>query len=68
MAESRLHMETKDHKQIVEMPDTVTGFNFLAGLRCGRPDLFFRSRIKSIIQMQPSKVQIGVLVDKWGHL
>ena len=66
MAKSRLHMNTTDGNQCVEMPDTVMGMNFLVGLRKGRSDLFRRQRIKSVIQMQPSNIPVGVLVNTWG--
>jgi hypothetical protein len=64
MAESRYHMETADGTRIVEMPNTQMGKNFLIGLRKGRPDLFFRQRIKSVLQMRPSDIKVGVLVSK----
>jgi hypothetical protein len=63
MAKSRLHMETSDGAQAVEMPDTPMGRGFLVGLRIGRPDMFRHQRIKSVIQMQPSNIPVGVLVN-----
>lgn len=61
MAENRLHMRTIDGEQFVEVRNNSMGRAFMKGLRIGRPDLFKGRRIKSILQMHPSQVAIGVL-------
>lgn len=59
--EHRWRMITFSSSQYVEMPKTVAGFNFLKGLRKGRSDLFKHSRIREVIQYDPTEVILGVL-------
>jgi hypothetical protein len=63
MAETRWHLDNCIGTKFVEMPNTSLGRSFLIGLRKGRPDLFKNQRIKSVLQMEPSLIPIGTVVN-----
>ena len=62
MAQQRYHMDTHDGR-FVQTTHTTIGLRFLQALRKGRPELFRRKRIKAVLQMRPSEVPIGELVE-----